>query len=221
MDTPKTTILFYTSNKEGELFEGRIKDNILANSGGLPIVSVSQKPIDFGENIVVGDVGVSGFNMFRQILLGLERVKTPFVISAEADCLYPPDYFSFVPEKLDVCYRNSNVYVMGQRRNYFYHKPEGATHAQIIGTEFYRDLLTKLFEGAPTWNPDEKNFPKERWRKEDFTDKIEYYKSENPVVQIKTFQSMRHYTHSERIPIYELPFWGLGYKFKNTYYDDK
>jgi len=220
MDT-LSTILYYTSNKEGELFEGRVRDNILANSGGLPIVSVSQKPIDFGENIVVGDVGTSGFNMFRQVWLGLQRVKTPFVISAEADCLYPPDYFSFVPEKLDVCYRNSNVYVMGQRKNFFYKKEEGATHAQIISTQFYLDLLTKLFEGAPMWAPNEKNFPKERWRKEDITDKIEYYNTENPVVQIKTFRSMRHYTHSDRIPVYTLPYWGNGVEFRSEYYGDK
>ncbi len=221
MDTPSSTILFYTSNREGELFEGRIRENILANSGGLPIVSVSQKPIDFGKNIAVGDHGASGFNMFRQVLIGLQEVKTPFVISAEADCLYPPDYFSFVPEKLDVCYRNSNVYVMGQRKDYFYHKPEGATHAQVIGTEFYKDILTELFEGAPEWSVEEKNFPKERHRKEDFTDRIEYYATVNPVIQIKTFKSMRHYTHSERIPIYELPYWGKGSEFRNRFYSDK
>lgn len=221
MDTNKSTILYYTSNREGEEFEQRIKDNILANSGGLPIVSVSQKPIDFGHNIVVGDVGTSGFNMFRQVWLGLQEVKTPFVISAEADCLYPPDYFSFVPEKEDVCYRNSNVYVMGRWRTYFFHKPEGATHAQIIGTKFYLDILNKLFRDTPMWSPEEKNFPKERWHMEDITRKIEYYKTENPVVQIKTTRSMRHYTRSERIPVYELPYWGKGEDFRAKYYGDK
>lgn len=221
MGTPKATILYYTSNKEGEEFEGRIKANILANSGGLPIISVSQLPIDLGQNIAIGDHGTSGFNMFRQVQIGLREVKTPFVISAEADCLYPPDYFQFIPEKLDVCYRNSNVYVMGQRKNYFYHKPEGATHAQIIGTQFYLETLNKLFEGAPDWSVEEKNFPKERTHKEDFTDRIEYYATENPVVQIKTFRSMRHYTHSERIPVYELPYWGKGYNFRAKFYGDK
>ncbi len=167
--------------------------------------------MSLGTNICVGaDIGVTGFNFFRQVLIGCMEAKTQFVISAEADCLYPPDYFEFVPERDDICYRNSNLYVMGDKRDYFYYKSEGATHAQVVGREFYIKTLQKLFEGAPQWSTTEKNFPKERLGKEDVFDEIEYYRTENPVIQIKTGDSMRHYTHSERIPIYELPYWGSG-----------
>jgi len=212
------TILYYTSNREKPEFEQRIRDNILKVSK-LPIISISQKPIDFGHNICIGDVGTSGFNMFRQVQIGLKEVKTDFVISAEADCLYPPDYFTFVPSKLDVAYRNSNLYVMGRHRDYFYYKPEGATHAQIVGTKYYLDILNKLFEGEPQWDTNQKNFPKEKFHNkvEDVFDKIEYWRSKNPVVQIKTKDSMRHYTHSERIPIYNLDYWGDSKQFFKTY----
>lgn len=206
----ETTIIYYTSNKEKPEFEKKIQDNILRVSGGLPIVSVSQKPIDFGKNIVVGDVGVSGFNCFRQILIACEEAKTRFVVSAEADTLYPPDYFTFIPPKDDVCYRNSNLYVMPDARDYYFHKKGGATHSQIVGREFYIKTLKELFKDAPQWNPEEKNFPKERHKKEDIFDKIEYYETENPVVQIKTHRGMRYYTHSDRTPIYSLPYWGDG-----------
>ena len=221
MDTPRATILYYTSNREGEEFEKRIRDNILEVSSGLPIVSISQKPINFGHNIAVGDVGASGFNMFRQIWLGLQVVNTPFVISAEADCLYPPDYFAWLPLEENVCYRNTNLYVMGQWRNYFYRKEEGATHAQVVGTRYYLNRLEELFKDTPMWNAEERNFPKERHRKEDVFDEVKYYQTENPVVQIKTTLSMRHYTHSERIPIYKIPYWGNGVDFRAKHYDDK
>ncbi len=211
------TILYYTSNRESPEFEERIKDNLLKVCGDLPIISISQKPIALGRNIVVGDVGASGFNMFRQVLIGCEAATTDFIISAEADCLYPPDYFTFVPPKKDVCYRDSNLYVMGRRRDYFYKKEEGATHAQIVGREYYIKKLKELFKDAPMWSVEEKNFPKERHRKEDVFDKIEYWKSENPVVQIKTGRSMRHYTHSDRTPINELPYWGSGKDIHSKY----
>lgn len=214
------TILYYTSNRELTGLENHVRDNILRQSGGLPLVSVSQKPIDFGTNICVGDVGASGFNMFRQVQRGLREVKTKFVLSCEADCLYPPDYFTFIPEKDDVCYRNSNLYVMGQWRNYFYHKKEGATHAQIVGTEFYRTVLDGLFKDAPEWSLEEFNFPKERTGNDDVFEKIEYYQTEHPVVQIKSDRSMRHYTHSDRTPIYQLSYWGNGKAFRKTYYVD-
>ena len=220
------TIFYCSSNREKPEFEQRIRDNILKNCGDLPIISVTQKPINFGTNICVGeDVGVSGFNFFRQSLIALEHIKTPFALSCEADCLYPPDYFQFLPEKLDKCYRNKNLYVMGQHRTYFYKKEEGATHAQIVGTEFYRKTLEKLFEGEPEWDykEEQKNFPKEKFRakgddvfrKED----IEMYETENPVVQIKTSQSMRHYTNSDRIPRHDIPYWGSGREFRKKFYE--
>lgn len=205
-------IIYYSSNREDPKFEQRIIDKLLENCGELPIVSVTHKPTNLGKNIVVGDVGTSGFNMFRQVQIALKEIKTKFVISAEADCMYPPDYFTFIPPKEDLCYRNSNLYVMGDHREYWYHKPTGATHAQVIGREFYLETLNKLFEGAPEWCVEEKNFPKERIHQSDFlpANKIEFYKSDNPVFQVKTHRSMRYYTHSNREPIHELPFWGKG-----------
>lgn len=215
------TVIYYTSNRECEEFEARIRENILGVCGGLPIISVSQKPIDFGYNIVVGDVGASGFNMFRQVQLACRVATTRFVISAEADCLYPPDYFQFVPPRDDVCYRNSNLYVMPTRRAFFWRKPEGATHAQVIGREFYLSRLDYLFAGAPDWSVEEKNFPKERRLGEDVfePEQIQYWETENPVVQIKTSQSMRHYTNSDREDRGELPYWGTGNQFRSMWYD--
>jgi hypothetical protein len=211
------TIIYYTSNREDPNFESKVRDNLIKVSGNLPIISVSHKPIDLGKNICVGDVGVSGFNMFRQVEIACKEAKTDFVISAEADCLYPPDYFEFIPEKLDVCYRDSNLYVMPDRRDFFFHKKEGATHAQIVGRLFYLKTLEKLFKDAPKWNQGEKNFPKERTGKEDIFDKIVYWKSKNPVFQIKTHKGMRYYTHSDRTPIPQLPYWGSGREIRKKF----
>src|SRR5438132_1087410 len=97
MKTPQVTILYYTSNREDPEFEARVKQNLLKVCGDLPIISISQKPIKLGKNICIKDVGTSGFNMFRQVEIGCKLAETPFVISAEADCLYPPDYFQFIP----------------------------------------------------------------------------------------------------------------------------
>lgn len=207
------SIIYCSSNKEDETFEQRIRENILEKSGGLPIISVTQKPIDFGKNICVGDdIGVSGFNFFRQWQIGLVEATTDFVISAEADTLYGEDYFQFRPPSLTKCYRNSNLYVMPDHRSYFFHKPTGATHSQVVGREYFLNRLEELFEGAPLWSPEEKNFPKERWGEADVfrPEEIEFYETENPVVQIKTHRSMRYHTESKRLPIPILPYWGDG-----------
>lgn len=206
------TIVYYTSNREKPEFEQKIREHVLKSCGDLPIISVSQKPIDLGKNICVGDVGASGFNMFRQVLIGCEAVATKFVISAEADCLYPPDYFTFIPSKDDVCYRNNNIYVMAHQKNFFRRKYEGSTFAQIVGRDYYIKRLQELFQDAPEWSAEEKSFPKERLGKADVFDKIEYYTTENPCLSFKSGQGMRSYSHSDRTPVYELSYWGEAAK---------
>jgi len=223
MSNQDATIVYLSSCREKPQFEQRIRDNILKTCGNLPILSVTQKPMDFGKNIFVGDVGASGFNFFRQWQIGLMEVKTRFVISAEADCLYPPEYFTYRPPRDDVCYRNSNLYVMPDQRAYFFYKREGATHAQIVGRDFFLNRLNELFKGTPQWSVEEMNFPKERYRKEDIFEKeeIEHYRTKNPVVQIKTHRGLRYYTHSDRTPIHELPYWGSGVAFRAYYLHGK
>ena len=211
------TIIYCSSCREKPEFEQKIRENILKVCGGLPIISVTQKPITFGKNICVGDVGVSGFNFFRQVQMACEEAKTKFVISAEADTLYPPDYFQFIPHRDDVCYRNSNLYVMAHRRALLWKKEEGATHAQIVGREFYLNRLNELFKDAPEWCVEEKNFPKERHHKVDVFDEIEYYQTENPVLQLKTSDSMRTYTHSDRIDRESIPYWGNAVELRKQY----
>ena len=99
----------------------------------------------------------------------------------------------------------------------FIYKKGGATHSQIIGREYYIDRLKTLFKGAPEWSIEEKNFPKERHGKEDVFDKIEYYRTDNPVFQIKTHKGMRYYTKSDRTPIHEIPYWGNGKVVRMAY----
>jgi len=91
---------------------------------------------------------------------------------AEADCLYPKGYFNYVPERDDVCYRSTKVYVMpiediiSFTNEKFYIRTDSCR-------DFYRDTLEKLFEDAPMWSVEEKNFPKERHRQEDIFTHIE------------------------------------------------
>jgi hypothetical protein len=208
------TIIYYTSNRENEDFERKIRLNILNNSD-LPIVSVSQKKIDFGRNICVGDVGTSGFNVLRQILIACENCDTEYVICTEADCLYPPDYFTFKPNGKDV-YRNTNTYLMGHNRDCYWKKNEGGLWSQIVKREFYIKRLKEIFKDEPMWDETKKNFPKEKKMK--LFENYETYKTENSCISFKTGKSMRHYSHSERTPIYELPYWGNS-KLLRTKYD--
>jgi len=212
------TIIYYSSNKENWTFEKRIIKTLLRNCGDLPIVSVTQKPINLGKNICIGNIGASGFNMFRQVQIACRETKTRFVISAEADCLYPPDYFQFIPQKENIFYRNTNCYLIGNKRDYYWKKSHGSTWGQIVGRRHYLKILGKLFRDASLWNIEEKNFPKERWKISDIVDKVEFFQTENSCISFKTGRGMRHFaTTKERTNIYDLPYWGNSKKLRKRY----
>jgi hypothetical protein len=199
----KLTIIYYTSNQEKPKFEEKIRANILKVCGNLPIISVSQKPINFGFNICVGEVGASNFNQFRQIQIACEAAVTPFVISTEADCLYPPDYFEFIPPDDSKCYRNTNIYILRYKRDFF-NKKSSSVFSQIIGKKHYLDRLKKLFGDAPEWDENDK-----KWPNQDLFESWENFKTKNPCISIKTGRGMRITSScSRRQKIYRLPYWG-------------
>jgi hypothetical protein len=100
-------ILYYTDNRLDPKIMSAVQSQLL--KANLPIVSVSLKPIDFGENIVI-DAERGPLTLFRQILAGLEAIKTDIVYHCEHDCLYHPSHFDFTPERDDLFYYNNNLW---------------------------------------------------------------------------------------------------------------
>lgn len=208
------TIIYYTANREDPAFEQKIIDNIKANRGDVPVISVSQKPLDFGENICVGDVGFSYQNEFRQIYLGAKKATTPFIIFTESDVLYPPDYFKFVPPNENDCYRNDNVWmVWNDGSKYAYHKrySDGAT---ICGRELFIREFEKFYAEFPEWSvgkPLKRKGPLSRYQRTMF--------SSQPCISFKTGNGMAWSATiiNEEQPQETLPYWGSVEKLKQEY----
>lgn len=76
---------------------------------GLPIVSCSLKPIDFGLNIVL-DLEPGQVTMVKQIIAALEASEGEYVFFCEHDVLYHPSHFDFTPPRKDIFYYNTNVW---------------------------------------------------------------------------------------------------------------
>lgn len=102
------TVLYYTANKIPEFFADNVRKHLLNTIGGLPLISISQKPLDFGKNICVGEIGVNVFNLYRQVLIGAKAAQTPFVALCEDDCLYTPLHFTCFRPPLNIFAYNHN-----------------------------------------------------------------------------------------------------------------
>lgn len=190
------TVIYYTSNREEELFENKIKGELLIAIGELPLISVSQKPIDFGHNICVGDIGTSDENVLRQMLIGCEEAETDFVAMAEADCLYPPTgYFDFIPN--DLCYRHINLWIYNRGSKY-YKKKAYSLCAQIANRKYLIDRIKKKMY--------------HNFKRGDIVKKTEWipFESEVPCINIKTGKGMRRFTGTIKgiNPVRSLPYWG-------------
>ena len=144
------TIIYYTANTEDETFENKIRENIVEQAKGLPIVSVSRKPIKFGHNICVGEKPVSYINSWKQLLLGLKEAKTKFCIATESDCLYPPDYFSFRPPSERQTYQYDNVWVVWKYKYWYWKKYNSCEGAQICGREYWIERLEAMLSSPET-----------------------------------------------------------------------
>ncbi|KKS13831.1 hypothetical protein A2617_00260 [Candidatus Daviesbacteria bacterium RIFOXYD1_FULL_41_10] len=102
----KSTI-YYTTNKLDKTITEMVRKRILES--GLPIVSCSLEPINFGKNIVL-DLEPGPTTMVKQILTALEASESEYVFFCEHDVLYNPTHFDFTPPRKDTFYYNTNVW---------------------------------------------------------------------------------------------------------------
>lgn len=106
------TIIYITDNSVCAPIAEACRKNLMTAAAGRGIVSVSQKPLNFGENVCVGPVGRSCLNMDRQILAGLEQAKTKFIAIAEHDCLYTEEHFDWIPPDSKYFWYNTNNWLL-------------------------------------------------------------------------------------------------------------
>lgn len=207
MNKDLVTVIYYTANQENEAFEKRVQDKLLESIGDLPLISVSRKPMDFGKNICVGEQIRSDSTALRQLLIGLQEAKTEFCIAAESDCLYPPDYFNFIPPTKDNVYRYTNVWILhnwiGPRNKGMFWRKRYSEGAQMCGREFWIKKLEYALKDANGF--DGSLVPLVFDTKDKYS-----WTSENPMVSVKTSEGLRKYTATIKgeEPKAELPYWG-------------
>lgn len=148
----QTTIVYYTDNAIDSKLMALVRKNIINSADGKPIISISQKPIDFGKNICVGNIGRSHLSLFKQILEGVKQVKTKYVALAEHDCFYTKEHFNWIPPTDDKFYYNVNHWFVDLKTGmYSYHRRK-VLSMMIANTELTikaaQDKVLMLESGA-------------------------------------------------------------------------
>ena len=107
-----TTIIYLTDNSLDVALEVACQRLLLNAAQGRRIVSVSQRPMGFGDNVCVGDIGRSGLSMDRQMMAGLVEAKARWVAIAEHDCVYSAEHFDWTPTNDEHFFYNDNCWLV-------------------------------------------------------------------------------------------------------------
>jgi hypothetical protein len=157
MDSNKT-ILYITYGGIDPFIRDVCLSHLYKAAGDIPIIERHQ-PADWPR---------SGLSMYRNILAGLEQVKTKYVAVAEHDCIYSHEHFSFTPPD-DFFYYNQNSWFLQYRNpnwpqydGMFTYWPKRRVQSQLICTteklKEVTDFQIQVVE-SPLWNEVRGNMP--------------------------------------------------------------
>lgn len=105
------TLLYLTDNTILDPVKTLCMNKLIEEAKEIPIISISQKPIDLGKNVCVGEIGKSWMSLYKQLLAGIEATQTDYIGICEHDCIYTYEHLSWIPPKDDIFYYNHNCWL--------------------------------------------------------------------------------------------------------------
>lgn len=148
---PTKEVVYYTDNRLDPRIMEAVQHQLERSK--LSIISVSLKPLYFGDNFVL-DAERGALTMFRQILAGLEASTADIIFFAEHDVLYHASHFEFTPERHDVFYYNQNSWrvdsVSGQALFHYASSTSGLCAYRELLLEHYRKRVALVEQDGYT-----------------------------------------------------------------------
>ncbi len=146
-----STIIYLTENSLDEHIAKVCQKKLLEEAGDMSIISVSQKPINFGRNVCVGEIGRSWLSLYKQLYAGLKEAETENIVIAEHDCLYTKEHLNWTPPTNDKFYYNMNCWLLQWGGNhpeltgmYSYWKNRYVLSQLICNTSLFRNYVEGL-----------------------------------------------------------------------------
>lgn len=181
---PEKGIIYYTDNQLNLKIAHKVQKKL--KSIGIPIVSASLKPMEFGTNVHL-NLKRGQLTMFKQILAALEASTAEYVYFCEHDVLYHPSHFDFTPATKDKFYYNTNVWKVdktGRALHYDCKQVSGICVDRELAIKHYRRRVEMVekdgFSMKMGYEPGTHNRPE---RVDDLTS--EEWKSQYPNIDIR------------------------------------
>jgi len=148
-------VVYYTHNKCMRYILETCREQIDRCLEGMPLVSVSQEPLDYHTNIVLPVKDLPrDLAMFKQQLAGLEAINTDVVFFCEHDVLYHPSHFEFTPTE-DAYFFNLNVYAVDETTGQAMHYDKMRMTSGLVA---FKDILVEHYKKKIEWVEQEEKF---------------------------------------------------------------
>jgi len=136
----RKVLIYYTDNTLPKEIQDVQWYWLKKEAGDIPIISVSQKPIDLGTNICVGLIGRSWLSLYKQIFTGIEATDADYVGMVEHDCIYSAEHLNWTPPTDDAFYYNHNNWLVRWSDGMYSYYPKRYALSQMVCN---RELLKK------------------------------------------------------------------------------
>lgn len=161
MSKPDLTLLYYSASALPGDYGVNLRNKLLeVTDNKFPVISVTQKPIDFGKNICIGEIGQSYYNIYRQMYTGIQEVETRYVALIEDDSMYAPEHFENRPTSDNVFCYNKNMWFLDG--DIFWTRGDSGTLNCIAPTKLLHMVLKRRFDRFPV-EPIPRNYQKYFW----------------------------------------------------------
>ena len=104
------SIIFYTANRISDEMMNKNIAVLKEAAGNIPIISISQAPMNLGTNIVFESKEQCHLNIYKQLLLGAKLATTKYIGTAEDDTFYHKSHFQLRPSDENTFAYNMNKY---------------------------------------------------------------------------------------------------------------
>lgn len=223
---PDLTVIFYTANVAPIKFAEKIRAQLWKAKGDLPLISVSQKSIRFGQNICVGQIGRSHLNIYRQALIGAKAAETRYIALCEDDVLYSTEHFKHRSHAKMFAYNMSVWSIYTWDEAIFSYKDR----RNLSGLICERDLFIEAMEERFKRWPDDSKVNIANWSEPgkyeanlDVSDReSEKFYTDIPNIAFShptalSFQNLGKRKRRGNLKVIGLPGWGMAEDIKKLY----
>ena len=221
-------IVYYTDSKLDEtnpVLANAVRKHLKKVAGPIPIISVSQKKLNFGKNLKINPLPRKYKSVYQSLLAGVEFAPdNSIVYLCEHDVFYHPSHFAKLPENKDTMYFDTNRYYYMKGLDTYYKARGKRALSQSVG---YREAIIKHAEERLKDCGDDIT---ERWKELEKRSQVKYetFTSDRPNVDILHDLNFtprgiykNDYIKKRKKGISNLPGWGRPPHFQSkTGYKD-